>query len=552
MDILSRLPVEVAFQILSTLSIQDLAACQRVSRQWYWIAVDQSVWKSIFLESERHFALPTQPASTSSFSLGPSPKTVASARAASLSASVSSTPSYSSKATSRFQSLHPQHHPHQQTEAVLRVGRDWKQECRARVISDRNWSNGRIQSLYTLKIHQGGIARLRLKGGKLLSGDMFGQVAVWNATTYECESLVAAAVGPIQLLDFSAAAMVMTVISKSGICRIWDLMTKALIHSSSVLDVTCMTMNDEYLILGNRDCQIQIVDFMTGQVLKSTAPLAEETLQDIYIQNHTLIVATGHFIRILSIETLEVLMSSPLPISQGVRTLCSVFHIRSLILLTDKHLLHVEWEPLYKSTNQRFMIDTRCELPPNLSKAPHIYKTKVPPISTITSIAIGGNHPHVLTTNADRPSLNDAIRVCPTSLRYRAIRSHQQQYQQSQQQQESLYPGQMEGREDGGSSSPHEDLQGQQDGHSDGDMQMDVDVDMGPQGEVDVPEIIGEGTEVMTTEDAGIVLTSQVEEITQYLETCGLKPSFMDVDEDVVVIGTNKGDIVVLSMMPHE
>jgi hypothetical protein len=69
---------------------------------------------------------------------------------------------------------------------------------------------------------------------------------------------------------------------------------------------------------------------------------------------------------------------------------------------------------------------------------------------------------------------------------------------------------------------------------------------------VEAPEIIGEGTAVVTTEDSGIVLTSQVDGITEYLETCGLKPSFMDVDEDVVVIGTSKGEIIVLSMVPQE
>ncbi|KAG0356930.1 hypothetical protein BGZ54_000555 [Gamsiella multidivaricata] len=354
---------------------------------------------------------------------------------------------------------------------------------------------------------------------------MFGQVAVWNTKTYECEDLVDAAVGPIQLLDFSAVAMVMTVVSKSGICRIWDLRTKALIHSSSATEVSCMTMSDEYLVLGRRDCQIDIVDFHTGNVLRSTEPLAGETqLQDIYIQNDTLIIATGHFIRILSIDTLAVLLSSTLPISNSARTFCCVFHIRSLILLTDRHLLHLEWEPLYKSPNKQFMIDTRRELPPNLLKAPHIHKTKVPPISTITSIAIGGNHPHVLTTNADRPSLNGAIRVCPTVSRYSAVRSHQQQQLQHEEREQQQ--------------------QQEQNANAEGN-----DVYMDPVG---TPEIIGEGTRVMTTEMSEIVLTSQVDEITQYLETCGLKPSFMDVDEDVIVIGTSKGDIVVLSMAPQE
>ncbi|KAF8924475.1 hypothetical protein BGZ58_001741 [Dissophora ornata] len=487
MDILSRVPVEIAYQILCKLDIPDLATCQCVSRQWYWITVDQSVWRSIFLEREREFAIPSP---TLPFSAIPPPTVVA-----------NTTTSVSFLSSDKVQQPIPE--------------KDWKRECRARVISDRNWTNGHIQSLFTLKVHRGGIVRLRIKSGKLLSGDMFGQVALWNTATYECEDLIDAAVGPIQLLDFSVAAMVMTVISKSEVCRIWDLRTKTLTHCLSATDVSCMAMNDEYLIMGKRDCQIDLVDFITGQIIRSTRPLDEETLQDIYIQNNTLIMATGHFIRIFSIDTLEVLLSCPTPISSSVRTFCSVFHIRSLILLTDKHLLHVEWEPLYKSPNEQFLIDTRRELPPNLCRAPHIHKTKVPPITTITSIAIGGSHPHVLTTNADRQSLDDTIRVCPTASRYSALRSYRQQQQQLEQRQ----------------------------------MAVDSDVSIEP---VEPSEIIGEGSMVMTTEDSGIVLTSPVEEISQYLETCGLKPSFMDVDEDVIVIGTSKGEIVVLSMMPPE
>ncbi|KAF9914575.1 hypothetical protein BX616_008004 [Lobosporangium transversale] len=497
MDILSRVPFEIAYQILSKLDIQDVATCQRVSREWYWIATDQSIWRNVFLEHEREFAIPTKPVSTSSFSI-PTLDTINYTES-----SVSSLTTTVEVSESKYQG---------QNHKSMPAMKDWKQECRNRIISDRNWNNGHIQSLFTLKVHRGGIVRLRIKGGKLLSGDMFGQVAVWNTTTYDCEDLIDAAVGPIQLLDFSPARMIMTVVSKSGICRIWDLKTKALIHSSSAIDVTCMTMNDEYLVLGNRFSEVQIVDFTTGHILKTIEPLAGETLQDIYIQNDTLIVVTGHLIRILSINTLEVLLSSPLPISKNIRTFCSVFHIRSLIILADKHLLHLEWEPLYRSPNSKFQIDTQCELPPDLSKTPKIHKTRIPPISTITSIAIGGKHPHVLTTNADRTSLNGTIRVCPTSWRSRAI-----QQQQEQQRQIDL------------EASNHVDVTS-----------------------VDPPEIIGEGSEVMTTEDSGIVLTSQIDEITQYLETCGLKPSFMDVDEDVIVIGTSKGDIVVLSMAPAE
>jgi WD40 repeat protein len=61
-----------------------------------------------------------------------------------------------------------------------------------------------------------------------------------------------------------------------SICRIWDLKTKTMTHSSSATDVTCMTMDDNYLILGGGNCDIQIVDYNTGICLRRAAPLREE------------------------------------------------------------------------------------------------------------------------------------------------------------------------------------------------------------------------------------------------------------------------------------
>ncbi|KAG0351380.1 hypothetical protein BG005_009165 [Podila minutissima] len=469
-DILSRLPVELAYQILSKLSITDVVSCQSVSRQWYWISVDQSVWKHAFLERERPYAIPRSVLA----------------------------PSYSSTQTP-FSPTVP--------EPSTTLDRDWKQHCQSRVVSDRNWRQGDIQSLLTLRYHHSAIVRLRIKQGMLLSGDMFGHVAVWDTENYACQYVIEAAVGPIQLLDFSAKAMVMTVISRSGVCRIWSIKTKCLICSFPAYDVACMTMNDDHLVLGGRDGQVQVVDFMTGATVKSTTAFAEEVLQDIYIQNDTMVIATGRHIRIVSIDTLQVLSTCPLPISPSVRTFCSVFHIRSLILLTDKHLLHIEWEALYKSINRDFVIDQDKELPPNLLKPPRVQKIKVPPIASITSIAIGGNHPRVLTTNADRPSLNGTIRVCPAPV----LPAWED---------ESYYDDAPEATKTTTAA----------------------------------PSVAAAATRLLESaeEETGIVLSSQVPGVAEYLESCGLKPSFMDVDEDVIVIGTSKGDIVVLSMMPQE
>ncbi|KAG9072483.1 hypothetical protein KI688_000254 [Linnemannia hyalina] len=583
MDIVSRFPVEIAHQVLSNLDIQDVAACQQVSRQWYWIAIDPLVWKSVFLEREKTFAIPTglypfptkgkgvvqqssaaqstlaTPATTSDSSNSSSSSTFSSSSsfsslssvsfsglksrltgaittATSATASATTTPAAAaaqSAATANGTTSTANTSPNTDDSVIMSTmrDRDWKKECRTRIMTDRNWARGHIQAVFTLKLHKGAIARLRIKSGKLLSADMFGQVALWDTTTYKCDGVIEAAVGPIQLLDFSIAAMVMTVISKSGVCRIWDIKSKRLIHSSTATYVTCMTMNDEYLIMGSKDGEIQVIDFMTGQIVASTGIFPGETLQDIYIQNNTLIIATDHHIRILSIDTLELLLTSPLPIPPTTHAYCCVFHIRSLILLTDEHLLHIEWEPLYSHKDDRLLTDTRFELPPNLTKAPLIHRTKIPPILTITSIAIGGKHPHVLTTNADRPSLNDAIRVCPAIPRHHFYGNPGDEFVEASRSRSRSRKSQPIRRDD----VPRMPLEDDDEEEEEEEMEDD-ELDLGLDG----------------SEAEGIVLTSQVDAINDYLKVCGLKPSFMDVDEDVIVVGTSKGDIVVLHMMPQD
>lgn len=63
------------------------------------------------------------------------------------------------------------------------------------------------------------------------------------------------------------------------VCRIWSIKTKELICSFSAYDVVCMTMNDDHLVLGGRDGRIQVVDFMTGTIVKTTTAFAEEIVR---------------------------------------------------------------------------------------------------------------------------------------------------------------------------------------------------------------------------------------------------------------------------------
>ncbi|KAG0237437.1 hypothetical protein BGW42_001013 [Actinomortierella wolfii] len=444
---------------------------------------------------------------------------------------------------------------------------DWRAKCQRRVLSERNWATGSIQSACLLSAHRSGIVRLRIKDNKLLSGDMTGKVALWDLTSLQCECFFEAAVGPIQLMDFSAKQMIMTVISGTGICRIWNLETKELIHSEGLSDVSCMTMDDRYLVVGDSTGTIRVIDFTSGELLRSTI-IQDQVLQDIYIQNNTMIVVTFNDIQIICLETLKPLAHAKLPTANLIFAYCSVFHTRSLILLIENQLIHMEWDPLYRplpgastpsaaSTTARNSSDNNSnnnnnntwmdyELPPDLSRPPRMYRTSVPPIATITSIAIGGKHPHVLTTNADYPSLEDTIRICSKSTR-RSVRGHGKNLRRPSSHTSESSSSSFSSYSSMYSTCPSSEADADADDLDNGNSTLSSSSSSSSSSSLSASS---ESNQTPSTEYTGVVLLhSPVPEVSKFLRECGLKPSFMDVDEDIVVVGTDKGDIVVLNML---
>ncbi|KAF9977833.1 hypothetical protein BGZ73_004746 [Actinomortierella ambigua] len=435
---------------------------------------------------------------------------------------------------------------------------DWRVKCQERARSERHWASGSIQSACLLSAHHGGIVRLRIKDHeKLLSGDMFGRVALWDLRTMQCETCFEAAVGPIQLMDFSAKRGIMAVVSSSG---------QELIHSEVLSDIACMTMDDRYLVLGDESGTIRLVDFATGTTLRSTA-IQGQVLQNIYIQNDTMVVVTFNDIHIICLETLKTLSHAVLPTSKLIFAYCSVFHIRSLILLIENQLIHMEWEPLYKPLESPLLADGTAdddshrhqatisttmldyELPPDLSRPPRMYRTSVPPIATITSIAIGGKHPHVLTTNADYPSLENTIRICgkPAPRRPRSPSSMLRSSRSPSCASASSSVSSLLSSSSSRSSSPA--IYSSSEG---GDSGTNAEYYRSATGAPSTPSCPSPSTveEKEQEQDTGVVLLhSPVPEVSKFLSECGLKPSFMDVDEDIVVVGTDKGEIVVLNML---
>ncbi|KAF9162795.1 hypothetical protein DFQ26_003225 [Actinomortierella ambigua] len=609
MDIVSRLPPEVELQIFRHLDLVEMVTCQLVCRRWYWLAQDQTVWKHIFWRQERPYALPLKDL------IEPQPLLLGrSSSSSSSSSSASSVPVESSALTldyalemdvdeeevdifptQAYQQQQQQQQQQQYQHDSTRPFVDWRAKCQERTRSERNWAQGNIQSACLLSAHHGGIVRLRIKDHqKLLSADMFGQVALWDLQTLQCETCFEAAVGPIQLMDFSAKRGIMTIVSSSGqvspsnrVCRIWNLWTKELIHSEISADIACMTMDDRYLILGNESGAIRLIDFATGSTLRSTS-IPGQVLQDIYIQNNTMIVVTFNDIRIICLVTLKMLSHAKLPTSNLIFAYCSVFHIRSLILLIENQLIHTEWEPLFKplegastttsamdesddsnsqapTTTTTGKIPLDYELPPDLSRPPRMYRTSVPPIATITSIAIGGKHPHVLTTNADHPSLENTIRICgkpaprrprspvlrsPVLRRSTSCVSASSEDSSSSSVSSSSSSSSSSSCSTSPSTTPSIDDEGPSAKDRLGQLVTETCSASLPAASSSSSSSEEQGQDQEQEQETGVVLLhSLVPEVSKFLRECGLKPSFMDVDEDIVVVGTDKGEIVVLNML---
>ncbi|KAH8205782.1 hypothetical protein TruAng_000058 [Truncatella angustata] len=143
-DFISRLPSELAVQVLSHLDATYLTAAARVSKQWYSLVQDQQIWRQSFLREKT-----TGYAITDSVQPGTGHGIPA-----------------------------------------LRSGNDWQKIYKARQQLDQRWREGTAARPVYLNGHLDSIYCLQFDESKIITGSRDKTIRIWDMHTFQCRLVI--------------------------------------------------------------------------------------------------------------------------------------------------------------------------------------------------------------------------------------------------------------------------------------------------------------------------------------------------------------------------
>ncbi|KAI0128966.1 WD domain-containing protein [Xylariales sp. AK1849] len=150
-DFVSKLPSELAIQILSHLDATHLSAAARVSKVWHEIAQDQQIWRQSFLREKTTTFATSQPIQPGAgFGVPP-----------------------------------------------LRPGNDWRKTYKARQELDQKWKEGTAARPVYLNGHLDSIYCLQFDETKIITGSRDKTVRIWDMRTFQCRLVI----GPPEVVN---------------------------------------------------------------------------------------------------------------------------------------------------------------------------------------------------------------------------------------------------------------------------------------------------------------------------------------------------------------
>ncbi|KAL2123509.1 hypothetical protein VTJ04DRAFT_3964 [Mycothermus thermophilus] len=155
-DFISRLPVELAIQILALLDAATLATASRVSSTWYRVIQDQQIWRESFLREKTQTYATSGPIKPGT-GLGVPP---------------------------------------------LRPTNNWKEIYRAKTQLDKHWRQGRARPVY-LNGHTDSIYCLQFDESKIITGSRDRTIRIWDMNTFACKLVI----GPPEIVSENACKL---------------------------------------------------------------------------------------------------------------------------------------------------------------------------------------------------------------------------------------------------------------------------------------------------------------------------------------------------------
>ncbi|KAK3819037.1 MAG: WD40-repeat-containing domain protein [Linnemannia gamsii] len=241
-DILSKLPYEIASYILHFVDMPNLAKVASISKTWNNLTKDNAVWKTVYLR-QQHWRIRT-----------PSRKSAPNTAA----------------------TIDPEQDPAQKSGGagfgigagtITKTPLDWKELCRNRKVLEARWSTA--PTMKPLAGHTDSVYCIQFDNTKIVTGSRDQTIMFWDFHTLECTDILRGHSQSVLCLQFNEKMMVSG--SSDNTIIVWDMETHQPIsrlhgHTAGVLDVC---FDDQYIISCSKDTTIKVWDVRTMALIKT-------------------------------------------------------------------------------------------------------------------------------------------------------------------------------------------------------------------------------------------------------------------------------------------
>ncbi|KAG9071234.1 hypothetical protein KI688_008780 [Linnemannia hyalina] len=242
-DILSKLPYEMATHVLHFIDMPNLAKVASISKAWNVLTKDNAVWKNVFLH-QRQWRIRTP----SRKSAPNTAATIDPEQAPSKLAAGGPTGGVS-------------------TGSIIKTPLDWKELCRNRKALEARWTT--VPAKTKLHGHDDSVYCIQFDNTKIVTGSRDRTIKFWDFQTLKCTDTLKGHSQSVLCLQFNEKMMVSG--SSDNTIIVWDMETHQPIsrlhgHSAGVLDVC---FDDQYIISCSKDTTIKVWDVRTMALIKT-------------------------------------------------------------------------------------------------------------------------------------------------------------------------------------------------------------------------------------------------------------------------------------------
>ncbi|KAF9273977.1 hypothetical protein BGZ88_003369, partial [Linnemannia elongata] len=243
-DILSKLPYEMATHVLHFIDMPNLAKVASISKTWNDLTKDNSVWKNVYLHQQQ-WRIRT-----------PSRKSAPNTAATIDPEQASSQHAIGGPTRGALMG------------SIIKTPLDWKELCRNRKALEARWK--KVPAKKTkLHGHEDSVYCIQFDNTKIVTGSRDRTIKFWDFQTLKCTDTLRGHSQSVLCLQFNEKMMVSG--SSDNTIIVWDMETHQPIsrlhgHSAGVLDVC---FDDQYIISCSKDTTIKVWDVRTMALIKT-------------------------------------------------------------------------------------------------------------------------------------------------------------------------------------------------------------------------------------------------------------------------------------------